>query len=189
MTLNLADGVTLLPGCQLTDRVLLRQSNQWDNIYISPPLPSPPSPHLPHYVCPHWLIPDLNCLTVFCWHFMTFSRRRLETFISVTNNLEREFSQYLSSWGLNLPERDSLASPGESLVSVFSVVTILHVLLLTLDFLSTVAILSLGGNKISCQTTQSNDMKYLDIYYQLILRILEGQTGQVKTDNFPLFWW
>ena len=87
---------------------------------------------------------------------------------------------------MNLPERDSLTSPGESFVSVFSVVTILHVLVLALDFLSAVAILSLGGNKISCQTTQSNDMKYLDIYYQLILRILEGQTGQVKTDNFPL---
>ena len=64
---------------------------------------------------------------------------------------------------MNLPERDSLTSPGESLVSVFSVVTILHVLVLTLYFLPAVAILSLGGNKkwLSCQTTQCNDMKYL----------------------------
>ena len=73
------------------------------------------------------------------------------------------FSIYSSSWGLNLPERDSLTSPGESLVSVFSVVTVLHVLVLTLYFLPAVAILSLGGNKkmLSCQTTQCNDMKYL----------------------------
>ena len=86
---------------------------------------------------------------------------------------------------MNLPERDPLTSPGESLVSVLSVVTVLHVLILALDFLPVVAILSLGGNKklFSCQTTQCNDMKY----YQLILRILEGQTAQVKTDNFPLF--
>ena len=90
--------------------------------------------------------PSLDCVALLCWHFITFS---VERFQADSNLIFRWFligdNSARSDW--NLPERDALTPPGESLVTILCICAGFHVLVLTSYFLAAVTILSLERNK------------------------------------------